>query len=249
MRNFSGKTRVTPRPRHKAHPALPRVPPRPFRPFPRLANPNDDANVDFLANSVPAGTALIPTTSVSSEGPGRSTELTANSIPSSPTHIAENAAPFFLGDGSFNSPFTEATQGNEQTDHHFQGQENLPLPEIISEHNPFIARAACWEDLRSVADVHGFVLDEHFRLTAKVKDPRPSTELSAICAGDRYNCPHPSYSPDRHTLGPEYCADRLFFDGYYHNDDAGRRKRSGRTTRREMREDRSRLCGGAARHN
>ena len=260
MRNFSRKTRVTPRPLHKAHPALPRLPPRPFRPFARFADPNDDSKVEFLAtrfeslavdssfHSTPAGTALITTTSLPSDGPNRSTELTTDSIVPSVTPIAENTAALFSGDGSMNSPFTEVTQGNKQADHRFREQEIFPLPQIDSEHNLFITRA-CWEDLRSVADEHGFILDEHFKLIANVINPRPSTELSAICAGDRFNCPHPSYSPDRLTLGPEYCADRLFFDGFYHNVDVCGSEHSGRTTRREMREDCNRTCEDAAKRD
>ena len=86
MRNFSGKTRVTPRPRHKVHPALPRLPPKPFRRFARLAEPNDDANINFLAtkfnslavdgasHSMPMDTGQIPTTSIPSGDHSGSTQ-------------------------------------------------------------------------------------------------------------------------------------------------------------------------------
>ena len=71
--------------------------------------------------------------------------------------------------------------------------------------------------IKSIVD-----LDEFFKLTPKIKsrDVRPTSELSALCKGDHRSCPHPSYSPDRRTLGPEYCADRLFFNEFYHDVDS-----------------------------
>lgn len=245
-RSFSHKARIASQAFCKMQPALPRVPPRPFKPFARLADPLDDDNIDYLADkfhslsmdgsllSLPANTAHIAT-------PAPTPVYDHNGS----TSVHNTADLLFTGNGSAESPFIEvpqepacSTTADPQQDYRLWEQEIYPLPEIISEHNPLILRAACWEDLHLVAEEHGFELDQYFKLTPKLKErsTRPSTELSAICGGDRYSCPHPCYSPDRRTLGPEYCADRLFFDRCYRCDNVDRRNPGHVTTKEDIRQ-------------
>ena len=195
---------------------------------------------------MPMDTAQIPNLSTLSGDHSKSMQLTAPPIENSAGHLMNASAPFFSGDGSMSSLFIEITQKSKQTDHQFWKQEVFLLLEIISEHNPLLARAACFEDLQLVADEHGFVLDEYFRLTSKVKEPQPDTQLSAICAGNYYNCPHPSYSPDHRTLGPEYCTDHLFFDRFYQNDNICSNNHGGC---REIRKSFDNICRSATKRN
>ena len=233
MRNFSNKTHVASQPLHRLCTALPvpRVPPRPFKPFACLADPNDNVNVNFLANGLHSMSLdnTSPAVSVNTTQANVTPALTQDQIESAKAsapsftpladqqllHCADLA---FTGEGSMDCPFTEIPRTPTPSPV-TPGCQLDPLPQVISKHNPFLARAACWEDLHLVAREHGFDLDEFFKLTLKIKsrDVWPTSELSTLCKGDHCSCPHPSYSPDHKTLGPEYCADRLFFDEFYHD--------------------------------
>jgi hypothetical protein len=264
MRNFSNKTHVASQPLRRMHTALPmpRVPPRPFKPFARLADPISDVNVEFLANglrsvslnngppSVPADTVQITV------APAPTPDLLKNAEPSAPS-IAPSAVQqqlihadlAFAGEGSVDNPFTEVSDTATPTPATPE-DEHLHRPHVLSEHNPFLARAACWENLLLVAGEHGFDLDECFKLTPKIKsrDARPSSELSALCKGDRFTCPHPSFSPDRRTLGPEYCADRIFFDEYYHDADVDRQGSQRASIRKDVGIQIADICRNAGEH-
>jgi hypothetical protein len=75
----------------------------------------------------------------------------------------------------------------------------------------FFDKAACIKELEHVADSYGFELVELVLL--------PPIATTTHCTAGASDCPHPSYHPDRRTLGPEYCADRTFFNKFYHDDD------------------------------
>jgi len=75
----------------------------------------------------------------------------------------------------------------------------------------FFDKAACIKELEHVADSYGFELVELVLL--------PPIATTTHCTAGASDCPHPSYHPERRTLGPEYCADRTFFKKFYHDDD------------------------------
>ena len=247
MHNFSNKTHVASQPLRRIHTALPvpRVPPRPFKPFARLADPNSDVNVEFLTNgllsvslsddspSIPIGKAPLIVALAPTRDLLRTSKTSAPSINSLADQQQLIHDPAFAGEGSMDSPFRETSDTPDPIPA-TPKNELLHLPHVLSEHNPFLARAACWEELLLVAGAHGFDLDERFKLTPKIKDRdvHPSSELSALCKGDCFSCLHPSYSPDRRTLGPEYCADRLFFDEHYHDADVNRQYSQRASTKR-----------------
>ena len=183
MHNFLNKTRVASQPLRRLHTALPmpRVPPRPFEPFVRLADPNDKFNVEFLANGlhsisldytfppVSVETAQTSITPALTRDQIESTDTSAPSITPSAdqqqVHLTDLA---FTGEGSMNCPFTEISRTPTSTPA-TPGSKVYPLPQVISEHNPFLARAACWEELHLVTREHGFDLDDFFKLTPKIK--------------------------------------------------------------------------------
>ena len=183
MRNFSNKTCVASQPLHRLHTALPmpRVPPKPFKPFACLADPNDKFNIAFLANG-------LHSISLDNTSPPVSVETAQTSITPAPTRdqieSTDASAPLITpsadqqqvhlmdlaltGEGSMNCPFTEISRTATSTPA-TPGSEVYPLPQVISEHNPFLARAACWEELHLVAGEHGFDLDDFFKSTPKIK--------------------------------------------------------------------------------
>ena len=249
MCNFSNKTRVASQPLRRMHTALPvpRVPPRPFKPFACLADPNSDVNVEFLTNgllsvslsdnspSIPVDKAQLIVTPAPTRNPLRTSKTSAPSIDSSADQQQLVHDPAFAGEGSMDSPFREISNTPNPIPATLKNK-LLHLPHVLSKHNPFLARAACWEELLLVAGAHGFDLDECFKLTPKIKDRdvRPSSELSALCKEDCFSCLHPSYSPDQRTLGPEYCADHLFFDEHYHDADVNQQYLQCASTKRNI---------------
>jgi hypothetical protein len=188
MRSVSDKGCVATRHLHHNRHSPSAVPPKPFRPF---ANPNDDANVDFLADKFHAldvNDAFLPlpmdTTCISAPPKPLGCSASTNT---------EDLEPLFIGDGSLTAPFTEVS-------------------------DKVWRMTAFLKDLQVVADFYGFKLEEYSDLAPRVIE----LGSSSTCTGGRLTCLHPSYAPDRRTLGPEYCADRLFFDQFYRRVDGDR---------------------------
>jgi hypothetical protein len=186
MRSISNKVRVATRHLHHNRPSRSAIPPKPFRAF---ANPDDNANIDFLAerfHNLDVNSAFLPL-------PMDTTWISAPQKPlgCSASAETEEIDPLFIGDGSLTSPFTEVTD------------------EVWRE-NAFL------KDLHVLADFYDFKVIECSKLAPQVNKPGSTS----TCTGGRLTCLHPSYAPDRRTLGPEYCADRLFFDHFYRRVDS-----------------------------
>ena len=160
---------------------MPRVLPKPFKPFTHLADPIDKFNVTFLANGlhsisldntsppVSVKTAQTSITPAPTRDQIESTDASAPSItPSADQQQVHLMDLGFTGEGSMNCPFTEISRTPTSTPATL-GSKVYPLPQVISEHNPFLARAACWEELHLIAREHGFDLDDFFKLTPKIK--------------------------------------------------------------------------------
>ena len=90
------------------------------------------------------------------------------------------------------------------------GTIDSPFTEVTINRGVF-DKAACIKELEHVADSYGFELVELVLL--------PPIATTTHCTSGPSDCPHPSYHPDRRTLGPEYCADRTFFKKFYRDDD------------------------------
>jgi len=198
MRTISNKIRIISRGRD-TRPCLPGLAP--------LTTPSDNANVDLLTSRL--CNLSVNISDVPDHLPPR--DHTEDSHDKSAPFGCNLKPPAFAGHGTKESPFTEVDIHMLQT--------GTPLPKILVSDSHLLWRAACWEALFATAESHSFTLSEGFTLTPKVPERTPSSQMDAICTGDRYTCPHPSFSSNRRTLGPEYCADRLFFDKFYHNQD------------------------------
>ena len=122
--------------------------------------------------------------------------------------------PTLTGNGTKECPFTKVDIHLLHT-----RTPRSPLPKLLVDDNHLLWRAACWEALFATAESHGFTLGEGFNLTLKTPERSPSPRIDTICTGDRHTCLHASLSPSHRTLGPEYCADRLFFDKFYRHHD------------------------------
>ena len=201
MRTISNKVRTFSRGRD-IRPCLPGLAP--------LTTPCDATSVDFLTSKL--GNLFVN----ESDSPDHQAPLDHSGYSrnaSAPLHSSIRL-PSLTGNGTEESPFTEVDIHLLQT-----GTPRSPLPKLLVGDSHLLWRAACWEALFATAESHGFTLGKGFNLTPKTPERSPSPRIDIICTGDRHTCQHPSFSPSRRTLGPEYCADRLFFNEFYRNHD------------------------------